>query len=190
MQPEHHIPISGEELGQVFEEASPEVNLSVYAFEDWLTLAIFWMMTACVIAQFFTRYVLNNSLAWTEEIATYCLVGVVFMGSIMCVRLSRHIQVDFLYRYLPYGWGRLCSTLVDILRILFFIYATKLVWTYSSLISEERMTTVDLPKSIVFNTVLFAFAMMAVRSIQVAWVNWKRSYSVLEQPGRFDGSEM
>ncbi len=72
----------------------------------------------------------------------------------------------------------------------FFIYATKLVWTYSSLISEERMTTVDLPKSIVFNAVLFAFAMMAIRATQVAWVNWKRSYSVLEQPGKFDGSEM
>ena len=30
-------------------------------------------MAFAVFLQFFTRYVLNDSLAWTEEIATYCL---------------------------------------------------------------------------------------------------------------------
>jgi TRAP-type C4-dicarboxylate transport system permease small subunit len=67
-------------------------------------------MALCVFLQFFTRYVLNDSFAWTEEIATYCLVVIVFLGSSMCVRLSRHIQVDFLYRYLPPGGGALLST--------------------------------------------------------------------------------
>ena len=58
-------------------------------------------MALAVFLQFFTRYVLNNSFAWTEEIATYCLVVIVFLGSVMCVRLGRHIHVDFLFRYLP-----------------------------------------------------------------------------------------
>ena len=61
---------------------------------------MFWAMTLAVFVQFFTRYVLNNSLAWTEEVAINFLVGVVF-GSIMCVRLSHHIQVDVLYHYIP-----------------------------------------------------------------------------------------
>ena len=39
-------------------------------------------MALCVFLQFFTRYVLNNSLAWTEEIAINCLVVVVFLGSV------------------------------------------------------------------------------------------------------------
>ncbi len=64
-------------------------------------MALFWLMAGCVFLQFFTRYILNNSYAWTEEIAVNCLIGVVFMGSVMCVRMSRHIQVDVLYHYLP-----------------------------------------------------------------------------------------
>ena len=86
-----------------FEDEVPKgADLGQYAVEDWLALAIFWVMALCVFLQFFTRYVLNDSYAWTEEIATYCLIGVVFIGSAMCVRLSRHIQVDLLFRYLPH----------------------------------------------------------------------------------------
>jgi TRAP-type C4-dicarboxylate transport system permease small subunit len=104
---EVHKQITAEEIAHTFEEEAPKApDLSVYAFEDWLALAIFWIMALCVFLQFFTRYVLNDSYAWTEEIATYCLIGVVFIGSSMCVRLSRHIQVDLIFRYLPHSGGR------------------------------------------------------------------------------------
>ena len=56
--------------------------------------------------------------------------------------------------------------------------ATYLVWKYSDLISDERMTMIDLPKSIVFYTVVVAFALMCVRSIQVMIEDMRRGYSV------------
>ena len=67
--------------------------------------------------QFFTRYVLNDSAAWTEEIARYLLIGTVFVGASIGVAKNNHIQVDFLYRYLPQAAGRVLSTAVDVLRI-------------------------------------------------------------------------
>ncbi len=182
-----HTPVTGEELAQAFEEDQGPPDLSVYAVEDWVGLAVFWGMALCVFLQFFTRYVLNNSLAWTEEIAINCLVVVVFVGSILCVRLSRHIQVDVLYHYLPHKVGRLLSTLVDLVRIGFFAYACVLLWRYVNIVSRERMVTIDLPRSIIFYTVFAAFVLMLLRSLQVAWKNWRRGYSVLERPGAFDG---
>ena len=59
------------------------------------------MLGAVVFTQFFTRYVLNNSASWTEEIARYLLVGAVFVGAGIGVAKNNHIQVDLLYRYLP-----------------------------------------------------------------------------------------
>jgi TRAP-type C4-dicarboxylate transport system permease small subunit len=186
---EIHTPITTEEIAHVFEEEVKPVDLSGYAVEDWITLALFAVMTISVILQFFTRYVLNDSFAWTEEIATYCLVAVVFLGSVMCVRISRHIQVDVLYHYFTPGIARAAATLVDLLRIGFFGYGSWLMWKYSSIISEERMTTIDLPKSMVFNAVVAAFVLMTIRSVQVMVANLRRGYSVLERPGAFDGSE-
>lgn len=184
---DHHTQVTAEELAHAFEEEEAPADLSPYSVEDWLTLAVFWGMALCVFLQFFTRYVLNNSLAWTEEIAINCLVVVVFLGSVWCVRRSRHIQVDVLYHYLPHGVARVLSTAVDLIRIGFFAYASLLLWRYVSIVAHERMVTVNLPRSIVFYTVFAAWVLMLLRAIQVAVANWRRGYSVLDRPGAFDG---
>ena len=104
-------------------------------------------MAFAVFLQFFTRYVLNDSLAWTEEIATYCLVAVVFVGSAMCVRLGRHIQVDLIFRYLPARVARVLATIIDAIRTVFFAYAAYLVWEFMKIVEGETMTTIMLPKN-------------------------------------------
>ena len=154
--------------------------------EDWIAIVLFWSLAFIVFLQFFTRYILNNSFAWTEEIATNCLVVIVFMGSVMCVRLGRHIQVDLLFHFLPAGMARALATLIDLIRTAFFAYAAYLVWTFMSLIEGESMTTVDLPKSLVYGPVCLAFVLMALRSLQVSIGNWRRGYSTLERPEAFD----
>ena len=124
-------------------------------------------MALAVFLQFFTRYVLNDSFAWTEEIATYCIVALVFLGSAMCVRLSRHIQVDFLYRYLPPGAGarardrRSTSSASPSSPT-----RAVLVWQFMSVIAGEEMTTIELPKNLVYAASSSASSLMfaALRS--------------------------
>lgn len=189
MSKEIHTPITAEELAHSFDEAAPDIDISHYAVEDWITLAIFWVMAGCVFLQFFTRYVLNNSYAWTEEIAINCLIGVVFLGAVMCVRVSRHIQVDVLYHYVPAKVARALAIFVDLVRIGFFIYACWLMWRYVSIVADERMVTIDLPRNIVFYSVMAGFVLMLFRSIQVFIANQRRGYSVLERPEEFQKIE-
>jgi TRAP-type C4-dicarboxylate transport system permease small subunit len=190
MPSEIHTRIDADELARTIEaESAATIDLSVHAVEDWATMALFWLMTLAVFTQFFTRYVLNDSFAWTEEIATYCLVAIVFVGSAMCVRLDRHIQVDFLYRYLPHAPARLLATLVDLVRLAFFAYGSVLIWHYITIVAEEEMTTVHLPKYLIYGWVLAGFVLMTLRAAQVAWRNWRRGYSVLERPETYDSIE-
>lgn len=185
---EVHSQISGDELARTFDEPAPEVDLRHYAVEDWACLALFWLMGGAVILQFVTRYVLNNSLAWTEEIATYFLVAVVFVGSAMCVRLGRHIHVDFLFRYLPARVARVLATLIDAVRTVFFAYVAVLVWRFMEIVEGETMTTIALPKNLIYGCVFVAFVLMFLRSVQVSVQNWRRGYSILERPEAFDAA--
>ena len=105
------------------------VDLSGTTVEGWVALGIFWVLGVTVFYQFFTRYALNDSAAWTEEIARYLLIGVVFIGSAIGVARNTHIHVDFLYRFLPGPAGRLLAATVDLLRIAFFMSAVVLTWT-------------------------------------------------------------
>src|SRR5438876_25221 len=118
------------------------VDLSHYTFEAWIAFVLFWVLAATIFYQFFTRYVLNDSAAWTEEIARYLLIAMVFVGVSAMVRMQRHIHVDFLYRLLPPRIGRALSTLVDIVRILFFAYATVLTGQMMSKMTNYKMTIV------------------------------------------------
>ena len=183
---EHHTQVTAEEIAHAFEEEAAPIDLSHHGFEDWITLAVFWGMVACVFLQFFTRYALNNSLAWTEEIAINALVVVVFLGASMCVRTSRHIHVDVLYHYLSPGAARVLALFVDVVRVGFFAYGSWLMWRYVSIVAHERMVTVNLPRRWFFYAILAGFVLMFIRSIQVFIANYRRGYSVLERPGAFE----
>src|SRR4029077_16201718 len=124
--------------------------LGHYLVEDWMSLGFFWLLAACVFYQFFTRYVMNDSAAWTEEIARYLLICTVFFGVAAAVRRTRHIHVDFLYRLIPASAGRALSTIVDIVRIAFFATAVGLTIQMMTRMGNLKMTIVELPMNLVY----------------------------------------
>jgi len=158
------------------------VDLGQFAFEDWAAFALFWVMAAVVFYQVFTRYVMDDPAGWTEEIARYFLVAVVFVGAAMSVRKNNHIQVDYFYRLMPEAMGRVVSTAVDLVRCLFLGYATWLTWQLLQRIGNQPMAVIDLPVGWVFSAMLFGFLLMFLRSLQVAWRHWRAGFSVLERP--------
>jgi TRAP-type C4-dicarboxylate transport system permease small subunit len=166
-----------------FHAADQAVDLSGTIAEGWIALGLFWLLGLTVLYQFVTRYVLNDSAAWTEEIARYMLIGVVFIGAAIGVAKNNQIQVDFFYRHMPAALGLWLSRAVDVLRTAFFVAAVGLTLQMMLKIgSRTRMTVVDLPMNVVYGVCLVGFAAMAVRSIQVARTHWRRGYSVLERP--------
>ena len=159
------------------------VDLSDTIAEGWAALGLFWALGLTVFYQFVTRYVLNDSAAWTEEVARYMLIGVVFVGATIGVAKNTAIQVDFFYRHIPAVVARWMARLVDVVRIAFFVGAVFLTGQMMARLGEStRMTVVDAPMNIVYGVVLLGFAAMAFRSFQVARTHWRRGYSVLERP--------
>jgi len=174
---EHVLDASGH-----FDVHDDPVDLSQYTFEAWIAFGFFWVLALTIFYQFFTRYVLNDSAAWTEEIARYLLICVVFIGIAAIVRSNRHIHVDFFYRYLSPQIARGLSTVVDVLRVVFFAAAVVLTWQMMQKMGNYRMTIVDLPMNLVYGVCAVGFAFAAVRAVQVGIEHWKQGYSVLERP--------
>lgn len=174
---EHVLTASGE-----FDVHDAPIDIGIYRFEDWIAFVFFWALSFVIFLQFFTRYALNDSASWTEEIARYLLICTVFIGATIGVRKNNHIQVDFLYRILPAPLMRIMSVLVDIARIAFLGYATWLTFQLLMRIGGQQMSVVDLPIGLVYGVVLAGFGLMTWRSVGVAIANWRRKASVLEKP--------
>jgi TRAP-type C4-dicarboxylate transport system permease small subunit len=165
-----------------FHAVDEEVDLSGTPIEAWVALGFFWLLGATVFYQFFTRYALNNSASWTEEIARYFLIAVVFTGAAIGVAKNNHIQVDFFFRFMPSWMSRVMTTLVDILRVAFFVAATFLTWQMMQKLGSYKMTIVDLPMNLVYGVVMAGFAAMSLRAMWVMKIHWQRGFTVLERP--------
>lgn len=157
----------------------PPVDLRDYRIEDWIAFAAFWGLAVVVFLQFFTRYVINDSLAWTEEIARYLLTMVAYLGGALAIRKFSHIHVEFIFVYVPRRAAVILSILVDIARIAFLVTGVYLGWTVTEIMHGQRMVIIDWPMSIVFGACTVGLAIMAIRAVQVAIHNWRTGTSPL-----------
>ena len=165
-----------------FHVTDEPVDLSIYRLEDWIAFGFFWVLAATVFYQFFTRYALNDSASWTEEIARYLLICLVFIGAAIGVRKNTHIQVDIFYRFMAPALARTLSTLVDAVRVLFFSYAIYLTYSLMQKIGKQPMAIVDWPIGLIYAMVMLGFALMCFRAVQALIRHWRQGYSVLERP--------
>ncbi|WP_424929815.1 TRAP transporter small permease [Amaricoccus tamworthensis] len=146
-----------------------KIDLSDLRWDDAVVLILFWILAVVVFLQFFTRYILNDSIAWTEEVARFLLIGVAFIGSIMATRKQSHIAVEFVYRWIPRAGRRIAQTVIDVLTTGFFI----MLAVFSAQIADrtkQKMVSLDIPKSTIYWIVTAAFVCMALYS---AWNTWR-----------------
>lgn len=122
---------------------------------------ILWALFLVVALQFFTRYVLNNSLGWTEEIARMLLIVLTYLGAIVCARKNSHIRVDLILEILPDRISRVLTRSFDLISAVFFLF---LSWTSAqfALITRLRMSSIEIPKSIIFWICAAALLLMSV----------------------------
>jgi TRAP-type C4-dicarboxylate transport system permease small subunit len=162
-----------------------EVKIERYP-EDWLAMLVFWSLAFIVFLQFFTRYVLNDSLAWTEEIARYGLMWVTFIGGAMVTRRKTHIAVELLSNLMPAGPVRQALlAFVDILTLGFLALLAYFSVTITERMAFQRMTVFELPMSYVYAGVALGCWLMFARQAQNVWRNmrsrWRRPHDMHKQ---------
>ena len=64
-------------------------------------IAISVVMVVVTLAQVFFRYVLAAPLPWSEELARYCFVWIVFLGAAIGLERGIHLGVDIFVNLLP-----------------------------------------------------------------------------------------
>ncbi len=116
---------------------------------DFPALILFTSLVAIVLLQFLSRYVFNDSIAWTEEIARYLLIGVAYSGSVIALRKSEHVFLEVLYRRMSLPNVKPLAIMVDL--IVFAFHAILTVFTINlALQADRQMISVKLPKNIVY----------------------------------------
>jgi len=154
--------------------------------EDWIAFVLFWALAIIVFLQFFTRYIMNDSLSWTEEIARYGLMSLAFIGGAVVTRKKAHIAVELVSNLMGPGAMRsVLLALVDFITLGFLGLLAYFSVTIIERMHTQTMTVFELPMSIVYAGVGLGCFMMLGRQIQVVWRNardgWRRKHDVTGQ---------
>jgi TRAP-type C4-dicarboxylate transport system permease small subunit len=115
----------------------------IVALVEWWAVCLLMGLVVVVCLGVFFRYVLNASLVWYDEFASYLLVWLTFFGSIVAVYHHRHIGFELMVDGLA-PRTRQAVDLVAELAVLGFQF----VLFYYGWILTQRMgdeTTISLP---------------------------------------------
>jgi len=156
---------------------------ALYKIEVWAMCLVLWILFGVVGLQFFTRYVLNDSFGWTEEVARMLLIVLTYIGAIVCARMGTHIRVDFIIEMFGDGFQRLYKSGVDLVSSGLFIF---LGWTAAQFALKTRleMSSIEFPKSIIFWICSGALYLMAFHYF-IHFLSRMRS-SATSKPGGSD----
>lgn len=107
--------------------------------------ALIALMTIAVLAQVFFRYVLNDSLAWSEDTAILAAIWVAFLVAPWAYRQGGHVSIELFVSPLPERLFRLTRVIVNllVLWLLWRFFAESLKYVESGW--RMRANTIPMP---------------------------------------------
>lgn len=136
--------------------------------EKLLCVIALALMSAVIVAQVFCRYVLNSSLSWSEELARYLFIWMIYIGISYGVKLDKHICVDAVYTFAPKGIKRYYAIVG---YLLFLLFAVAMVY-YGVLVvgmqisSGQVSPAMGVPMQYVYAAPVVGFVLTAIRLVQ------------------------
>jgi TRAP-type C4-dicarboxylate transport system permease small subunit len=110
-------------------------------------------MAVIVAVQVFSRYVLNYSLFWSEELARYMLVWLTFLGASVAYRRQAHPGMDVLHARMPPSLRRAGNLFVHAVSLGLFgvmiVFGTQFAW----FVRLQTSPALYLPKWIILSVI-------------------------------------
>jgi TRAP-type C4-dicarboxylate transport system permease small subunit len=104
-------------------------------------------MSAVVFGNVFSRYLLNTTWGWYEEVSRFLLIWIVFLGAVVCMIRSDHLSIDLLPLVFPPRVCRAMAVLTDLLVLAALAIMCKGAWDMAidSLASGWVASSIPIP---------------------------------------------
>lgn len=125
-------------------------------------------MSLIIGIQVFMRYVMKASLSWSEEIARYMFIWLVYVGISYGVKTSKHVKIDAAVNLFPKKIRKYIFILSDVIFLAFSMLIIVNAIKISSLIFElgQSSPSTGISMGYVYLAVPLGFLLVSIRLIQ------------------------
>ncbi|EPR72363.1 TRAP-type C4-dicarboxylate transport system, small permease component [Winogradskyella psychrotolerans RS-3] len=94
----------------------------VCKFIEIVLISIFGLLVVDVLLQVFSRYILNTSFTFTEELARFSLIWISILGAAYLSAKREHLSMDFLYQKMGVKSQKKTLIFIEICVFLFALF--------------------------------------------------------------------
>ena len=136
--------------------------------EEFMIIPLIFAMSLIIFIQVIMRYVFHSSLTWSEELARYLFVWLVYFSVSFTARRQKHIRIDAAINLYPKKLRPYIDILSEIVVLAFSIFIAvtgvtvfqKIAW------SGQMSAAMGLPMQVVYAAPMIGMALTAIRQIQ------------------------
>ena len=152
-----------------------------------LSICIFLMssMTIIIFIQVIMRYVMRNSLVWSEELARYLFIWLIYMGISYGAKIMKHIKIEAALGLFPKKVRPFIVIIGDVLFLGFSLFITYTAFTVvqRQIGLGQKSPAIHMPMWIIYAAPMVGFALASIRQIQTILYRVKK----LKVGGEIDG---
>ena len=137
--------------------------------EEYLLAAGLSIMVLVVAAQILCRYFFDLPLDWSEEVARFTFVWLIYLGASMAIKKRRHLKIDaglFLFPKKLRPWIELLGKLLFMVFAGILFYDSLQHWQRVTWIRPQTSPALMLSMGYAYGAIPFSFGLMLVRLVQ------------------------
>lgn len=137
-------------------------------FEETILIYSYLLVVPLLFAQVIFRYVLNHSLAWSEELARYIFIWQIWLGSSYCVKTNRHIRIDIFTNRLSANTRKIYEIVIALVSIIFCVFLIYKGGVVMMMIARLKQTSpaMKIPMQFIYACVPISCALMVLRYLE------------------------
>lgn len=133
--------------------------------EEYILIALSILTVIIVFTQVFMRYVLGESLTWSEEVARYLFIWMIYVGVSYGVQKEKHLGVDAF----PMLFEKKGRIIIDMIASFsFFVFAVVMTYYGFDIVLKvtRESAALELPLEWVYAAPVVGMILTSIRLIQ------------------------
>src|SRR5262245_4600088 len=136
---------------------------------EWVCVALMTALVGDVFLGVFSRYVLQATFQWYDEVARLCFVWIVFLGAAVAVRRGLHFRLHLLVGRLPSGLRKSTDTLATVVVIAFSVLLVAGGLSIAPLAQRQLTDALEISMLWFYAALPVGGALMALYAVPTLW---------------------
>lgn len=146
-------------------KARPAVLEKLERALEAVIVVIVGIMVLNIAAGVFFRYVLRNSLYWTEELGRYLMVWVGYLGAVLAMREDGHVGITSVVNALPPMGKKIVTTIARLIVLGFLVVIMVTSFGHLKTLNIQTSSAMEIPMIYPYLSVTVGTFLMAVETI-------------------------